>query len=314
MKKLRMFLVGLFVVALILSAFCSCVHGRECKKGESTADLIERVKYGVVEVEAEAVNGGAKTYGSGFVVSAEDGRYFIVTNYHVAAPDKNAAGTNNIVRVRFFDEDDFVETTLRGYNEEFDVAVLIVSHVPQRVHVFTFGDAPALGQDVVSLGYVGGRLSPYDGIVSVKDKWIKTGLDWHYVFETTATAPQGTSGGPCIDKNGNVTGLNRYNYSVDGLLAGISYKVHSPVVATIYQRIIISEKTVSNPALGFMVGKDCLTVFDVNGGFDIYLAPSGTLKIRNSDNPAFHDDDTFFIEGKETDFCALVATLIRAGT
>lgn len=305
--------IGAFFIFIIL--ILMCFPAASCAGDEVKTDLIEEIKYGVVEVEMYNPGGGAKTYGSGFIVSANTSdsesasgkSCVIITNYHV---------TEGLYpRVRFFGEDGFTDAVLRGYNEDFDVAVLVVGALPDKYHVFNFDSAPVLGGEVLSLGFVSHRLSVYDGLVSVKDKWIKVDGDWFYVFETTAVAPEGTSGGVCVDKNGNLIGLNCYNYSLDGLLGGISYKVPSPVVAAIYDRIMNSEAKVSNPALWLAVYDDYITVTAFGkGAFDVYLSAAGLLKIKNSANSDFKDGATVHtVNGREVDFCAFMSEIILTG-
>ena len=170
---------------------------------------VDRVGPAVVTiVNTQSVMGGrgrfpvqATGIGSGVIV---DSRGYIVTNYHVIEGQQS-------LQVIFSDG---TEATARlvGGDPEHDIAVVKVdTAVPA---VAEFGDSGALepGQAVVAIGSALGdfRNTVTAGVVSAVhrdlDETLQTNLS--DLIQTDAAINEGNSGGPLIDLNGQVIGIN----------------------------------------------------------------------------------------------------------
>jgi len=163
--------------------------------------------------------------GSGFVIDASG---IIVTNNHVIA------GADEIV-VRFQD-DTSLPAKLIGHDEKTDIAVLKVESDKPLVFL-PLGDSDKLrvGDWVVAIGNpfgLGGTVTA--GIVSAQKRDIRSG-PYDDFIQTDAAINKGNSGGPLVDVDGAVIGINTAIYSPSGGSVGIGFSVPialaKPVIA-----------------------------------------------------------------------------------
>jgi serine protease Do len=152
--------------------------------------------------------------GSGFIFR-EDG--LIVTNHHVIED------ADEII-VRLADRREFV-ATLRGSDPETDVAVLQID--AEDLPTLSFGDATTLrpGEWVIAIG------SPFQfeqsvtaGIVSALGR---SQARQQYVpfIQSDVAINRGNSGGPLIDRDGEVVGINSWILSSSGGNIGLSFSI-----------------------------------------------------------------------------------------
>lgn len=177
---------------------------------------------------------GAQSTGSGFVITHK-GTPYVVTNAHVI---EQAAATPGSIAVFSIDRTKY-EVKLVGGDSFYDITVLEFVDPPrQEVNTIAFRDSEArLGEKVYAIGNPLG-LYPYsisDGIISAKNR-VRGGLTGKFGFlQTTATVIWGNSGGPLVDVNGDVIGINsqiaftqsgrqniwlsQINFALDGILS-----------------------------------------------------------------------------------------------
>ena len=152
--------------------------------------------------------------GSGFIVE-EDG--LIITNHHVIED------ADEII-VRLSDRREFV-AELVGSDAETDVAVLRIE--AEDLPTLEYGDSSTLrpGEWVIAIG------SPFQfeqsvtaGIVSAKGR---TQGQQQYVpfIQSDVAINRGNSGGPLIDTNGRVVGINSWILSSSGGNIGLSFSI-----------------------------------------------------------------------------------------
>ena len=152
--------------------------------------------------------------GSGFITDSDG---LIITNHHVIED------ADEII-VRLADRREFV-AELVGSDPETDVAVLRID--AEDLPTLEFGDSDALrpGQWVIAIG------SPFQfeqsvtaGIVSAKGR---TQMQQQYVpfIQSDVAINRGNSGGPLIDTNGNVVGINSWILSSSGGNIGLSFSI-----------------------------------------------------------------------------------------
>ncbi|MFT4034335.1 MAG: trypsin-like peptidase domain-containing protein [Patulibacter sp.] len=193
------------------------------------AEIYEKTSPGVVLIQAhvtEQVDSPfgqqeqqGESTGTGFVVS-KDG--FIVTNAHVVEGAKQAT-------VRF-GEDKAIDAKVQGTDVNSDLAVLKVDPEAHDLTPLELGTAKQLnvGDPVVAIG------NPYGldrtlttGVVSALARQIKglNGFTINNVIQTDAAINKGNSGGPLLDAQGKVIGVNSQIQTETGGNVGIGFAV-----------------------------------------------------------------------------------------
>ncbi|AHY47439.1 Trypsin-like peptidase domain [Rubrobacter radiotolerans] len=195
-------------------------------------EVYERYGAGVVSVDVSSQEFGP-TGGSGFVVS-EDGH--IVTNQHVL---EGAEG----VSVRF-SGGDRVQAEIVGEDPSTDVAVLKVeAEEPLLPLVLGNSSGVEVGTPVVAMGNpLNVGLSVTTGIVSATERPIKAPNDYTIdgAVQTDAAISSGSSGGPLLDLDGTVIGVNSQvaAASSGGVSQGVGFAVPVDTVRDSVEQII----------------------------------------------------------------------------
>ena len=166
-------------------------------KASASADfsgIIEEVVKSVVTVKTDV------SQGTGFII---DERGYIITNAHVLA-----GGTKLLVSD--YEQNNF-ETEFIGYNSEFDIALLKISGSFKKLELDNSNNIQ-IGEKVIAIGNpLGLQFSVSEGIVSGVHR---LGLNNMEVYiQTDAALNPGNSGGPLINKNGKVIGINNFKIS-----------------------------------------------------------------------------------------------------
>ena len=157
--------------------------------------------------------------GSGFFVSKEG---HIITNFHVI-------DNCNVVKVNFKGKQ--VNTKIFAIDKKNDLAIIQTDINPSKVFPVSNKDVTLL-QDVIVAGYPLGKnissaIKMHKGSVTAL-----TGYEDNYSnFQTDATINQGNSGGPIIDKYGNVVGIAVATWVEQGV-QGIHFGIKSSVLKT----------------------------------------------------------------------------------
>jgi len=182
-----------------------------------------------------------RSSGSGFFVDADG---YIVTNAHVveganqvrvqlASPPPPAPGEASILRRR----GERLDATVVGIDTETDIAVLKVPG--EDYPTLSFGDSDALrsGQIVVAFGSpMGLENSTSLGVVSATARQMEPGDPMIYV-QTDASINPGSSGGPLVNTNGEVVGINTFIMSNSGASSGVGFAGPSNIVQAVYSQI-----------------------------------------------------------------------------
>lgn len=145
--------------------------------------------------------------GSGFVIK-QGGEFYIVTNAHVVESASEETGS---IYVYSYNRSKY-EVRLVGGDTFYDIAVLRFADAPgPEMQVISFAEKqPFITQRVYAIGNPLGNY-PYtvtDGIVSAVNR-TRGGLTGKFGYiQSTATMIWGNSGGPLVDKAGDVVGVN----------------------------------------------------------------------------------------------------------
>lgn len=139
--------------------------------------------------------------GTGFVISDQG---YIVTNAHVLSGGRQLFVIDSQQQIR--------NAELIGYNTELDVALIKTTDSFQELE-FANSKNVNVGEKVIAIGNpLGLQFSVSEGIVSALDRPGPNGIEAY--IQTDAALNPGNSGGPLINKNGEVIGIN--NFKVGG--------------------------------------------------------------------------------------------------
>src|SRR4029077_20330026 len=166
----------------------------------------------------------SQAQGSGFVY---DSAGHIVTNNHVIA---NASA----ISVTFSDGSKYTAKVV-GADRSSDLAVLKVNAPSSKLHPLALGDSGKLqvGDGVVPIGSPFGlEETVTTGIVSALHRSIssQTQFTISNAIQTDAAINHGNSGGPLLDSQGHVVGVNSQIKSKSGDNAGAGFALPSPTV------------------------------------------------------------------------------------
>jgi len=179
---------------------------------------------------------GGSAQGTGFVID-RDGH--IVTNQHVV---ENASS----ISVKFTDGTT-ATATLVGADATSDLAVLKVDVPASELSPLTLADSSdvQVGDPVIAIGDPYGlENSVTTGIVSALDRTITSPNNRPIggAIQTDAAINSGNSGGPLLDLDGQVIGINSQIESQSGGNIGIGFAVPSNTVRAVVEQLISSGK------------------------------------------------------------------------
>ena len=204
----------------------------------------------VVTIEAKSDEEGAQ--GSGVVV---DGRGYIVTNNHVIS--EAASNPSKFKMAVVFNDGKEVPANLVGRDPKTDLAVLKVDNV-DNLTVARFGDSEKLrvGEEVIAAGApLGLRSTVTHGIISALNRPVPLsgdGSDTDTVIDavqTDASINHGNSGGPLINMNSEVIGINTAGKSLSDSASGLGFAIPvNEVKATV--ETLIKDGKIAHPTLG----------------------------------------------------------------
>jgi putative serine protease PepD len=219
--------------------------------GKKISDIYEAAKHGVVQVTSTSVVSdnffGAQeqqAQGSGFVID-KDGH--VVTNYHVVEGARK-------VQVSFSDEEQR-DATVVGSDPSTDIAVLKIQGAWARsLTPLTLGSSSVVkvGDAVVAIGNPFGlERTVTAGIVSALQRHIQSpnGFQIDQVIQTDAAINHGNSGGPLLNANGDVIGVNAQIESESGGNVGIGFAIPIDTVKDVASQLI-KEGKVEHAYLG----------------------------------------------------------------
>ena len=208
----------------------------------SLQGVVAKVSPTVVQIRAsgEETDGLPPTNGSGVIV---DPSGFIITNFHVidgarriqVTLDRNALPTLNY-SIRTAGA--ILEASVVGTVPEADVAVLKVD--ARDLPAMDFGQSNVLreGQLVIALGSPRGlKNSASMGIVSSVERQVDE-LNPLLLIQTDAAINAGSSGGPLVDIDGRLVGINTFIITAGGGNEGLGFAIPGKMVRFFYEQIV----------------------------------------------------------------------------
>lgn len=180
----------------------------KASSGQDFSGIIDRVIQGVVSV------GTDKSAGTGFIV---DSGGYVVTNSHVI-------DESPWVKILTYDGVTH-DARVVGIDSTKDIALLKASGIFDHVELAD-SDKVQLGEKVIAIGNpLGLSFTVTEGIVSGMKREGPNGLKDY--IQTDVTLNPGNSGGPLINAEGSVIGMNNFKF---GGAEGLGFAVESNLI------------------------------------------------------------------------------------
>jgi putative serine protease PepD len=224
--------------------------------------IYQRSYKGVVEITVTSTTTSSgpflgpqsqKAQGSGFVY---DSKGDIVTNQHVVDGAKS-------VSVRFWNDNSYSAKVV-GSDPSTDLAVIKVDAPQSILHPLLIGDSSKMvvGDGVVAIGSPFGlEETVTSGIVSALHRQMQAPNSFtiNDSIQTDAAINHGNSGGPLLNSEGHVIGVNAQIRSDSGGSDGVGFAIPSNTISAIAKQIVGSGK-VDHAYLGVQVQTITATV------------------------------------------------------
>ncbi len=210
--------------------------------------------------------------GSGFIISADG---YVLTNHHVVA------GADE-VNVRLKDRREFIAKVI-GSDQQSDVALLKIDAT--GLPAATLGNSRGLkpGQWVVAIGSPFGlEYSVTAGIVSATGRSLANDQRYVPFIQTDVAINRGNSGGPLINLDGEVVGINSQIFSNSGGSIGLSFAIPIEVARSVAEQLKSSGK-VSRGQLGVQIQE---VTRDVAEALNLPRIGGALVAIVNPGSPA----------------------------
>jgi serine protease Do len=171
--------------------------------------------------------------GSGFIV---DKAGYILTNFHVVTDVAR-------IKVRLQSGEEF-SAKIVGTDEETDLAVLKIDAARDLPFVkLGNSDAAQVGDWVLAIGSPFGLARTVTaGIISQTKRETPYASAFQKFIQTDAAINRGNSGGPLVNMNGEVIGINSQIATSTGDYNGIGFALPSNEASNVYQQIVQSGK------------------------------------------------------------------------
>jgi len=182
--------------------------------------MLNSIENSIVRIRVEAVtDSGIQTVTGTGVIIDENG--LILTNNHVIDQAR-------LIDVTFRDH---ATTTAYFHRRRKDVDLAVIRVEGAGFEYMNIHDAtvPSLGESVYALGYpILGNYTVTSGILSsiVERVPVTSDIEDRYIFaQTDASLNPGNSGGPLVDRNGKLVGINtsRMETNQGRPIAGVGY-------------------------------------------------------------------------------------------
>ena len=268
-----------------LRFFCTAAEGEALTAQEVYAAVNPSVVMVAVAIDEEKAS-----IGTG-VILTEDG--YVVTNAHVIA-----GGLSAWVAL---DTGEVLDAELVGFDSNEDLALLKLVD-GQGLPAARLGDSDAcvVGDQVYAIGNPLGvelRGTLTNGLISAIDRQVTMEGRVMTMLQTTAALNNGNSGGPLINDQGQVIGINTMKMSggktATATVEGLGFAVPTRRVVAVINDIMATGAFHGIPSLGIYVGQEMqadgayqLVIYDVTEDYgaaeagllpgDVILAANGT--------------------------------------
>lgn len=177
--------------------------------------------------------GGA---GSGVIVD-ESG--YVVTNYHVVEESDDIK-----VKVRDNRGEKLYPAYYVGGDETLDIAIIKIKSNEKFPYIKFSDKRPKVGDIVFAIGYPFGYSQTFtQGVVSGLEASLKVeGRSYRDLIQTDAAINQGNSGGPLINIDGEISGINTAIMSPTGVFAGLGFAIPAKEAREVFEEVVLGKK------------------------------------------------------------------------
>ena len=181
------------------SNFESQINSIKAKTSSDFSGIIEDVAQAVISIKTDVAQG------SGFIITSDG---YVVTNAHVLENAKYAKAITA-------DYEEYA-MSLVGYSSTLDLALLKIDDSNLDYLDFADSDNVKVGEKVIAIGNPYGlSFSVTEGIISAVQRIIN-GYGGKYI-QTDTAINSGNSGGPLINTDGEVVGVNNLKIEADNI-------------------------------------------------------------------------------------------------
>lgn len=245
------------VISAVYMAAATAVVAASGDFNASFINAADSAKNSVVSISIyEKKEGGASSnyskvaYGSGTIIENN----YVVTNYHVVMKgDYYQVQLNNGMQLEL---ERFANGSYYCADQKTDIALLKIRNAEQaRLQPVLFDDSNRLreGEWVIAIGNPYGlRQTITSGIVSSKGRDNIGFADIEDFIQTDVSINPGSSGGPLINLDGKLVGINTAIRSESGGFQGISFAIPSNLVRQVC-RELVRHGRVRRGWIGFLV-------------------------------------------------------------
>ena len=211
-------------------------------------NVYKRVSPAVVHIAVEGANLLESGTGSGFVY---DQQGYIVTNNHVVVGGRNIIVT--------FSDDTRARAQVIGTDPDSDLAVVKVDVPEPLLMPLELGDSDSLqvGEQAIAIGNpFGFERTITVGVISSLGRVVPqaTGFSMANLIQTDAAVNPGNSGGPLLDNQGQVIGVNSFIFSENGVSSGVGFAIPVNTLKRVVPKLI-ADGRYAHPWLG-ITGQD----------------------------------------------------------
>jgi putative serine protease PepD len=212
----------------------------------SVNQIYRRAYRGVVEITVTEPSSSSPPFGGGGGTQQAQGSGWIYdTDGHIVTNDHVVDGATSI-KVRFWDGKTY-SASIVGTDRSTDLAVIKVDAPSSELYPLAVGDSTQLqvGDGVVAIGSPFGlEETVTSGIVSALHRAIQgqTNFTINDSIQTDAAINHGNSGGPLLNTQGQVVGVNAQIKSDSGGNEGVGFSIPSKTVKSVASQLIATGK------------------------------------------------------------------------